>query len=134
VFREAIARGGDGESDTDAEDPSQMLQEEDLVHESHAGQNLDMGMDMDADLDDDVPEAGGYEHTDTEEELDSSDDDDEEAEEDSIDLGRLPTTQQFNSSIVRSDGTQNSLDLSTMDLRSGSSNIGSSPRARRTPR
>ncbi len=84
-----------------------------------------MGMDMDADLDDDVPDAepGGYEHTDTEAELSSSDDE-------SLDMDHLPQPRSINVSMVRSDGTQNSLDLSSMNMRSGSSISGSSPRPR----
>jgi len=81
-----------------------------------------MRMDMDADLDDDVPDAepGGYEHTDTEAELSSSD-------HESLDMGHLPPARGLNVSLVRSDGTQNSLDLSSMNMRSGSSISGSSP-------
>jgi hypothetical protein len=88
IFREALARreesrdrtfGDDGASITDVDDQSQILQEEDLVHEplDEADQDIDMSMNMGADLDDDIPEAetGGYEHTDTEEELSSSEED-----------------------------------------------------------
>jgi hypothetical protein len=129
VYREALIRGdevgatgfGDEGGSTLDGDESQMLQEEDLVHSGAAGQQ-DMDMDMDADLDDDIPEAGGYEHTDTEAELSSSDDDE------SVDAGLLPRYQPA-ASMVRSDGTQNSLDLSSM-LSNGSSQIGSSPRQR----
>lgn len=118
--------GGEGGSLSDEEDQSQMLQEEDLVHEG-GEVDMDMGMDMDADLDDDVPEAeegGGYEHTDTEEELSSSEDDD------SVDMGRLPQGRTLSTSMVRSDGTQHSMDLSGIGLRGGSSVMGSSPRTR----
>ncbi|KUJ08579.1 uncharacterized protein LY89DRAFT_599771 [Mollisia scopiformis] len=125
VYREAIVRGEDiaagrfGGDGADDEDNSGMLQEEDLVHEN-AGHH-DEDMDMDAD----IPEAdeGGYEHTDTEAELSSSDDD-------SVDAGRLPS-QFAASSMVRSDGTQNSMDLSSL-ISGGSSQIGgsSSPRQR----
>jgi hypothetical protein len=115
VYREALVRGeevranrfGDeGGSTVDEEDPSQMLQEEDLVVE--AGHEHDTDMDMDADLDADVPEAesGGYEHTDTEEELESSD-------EERIDT-RFPQRNPAASSMVRSDGTQNSMEISNM--------------------
>lgn len=129
VYREALVRGeevgasgfGEEGGSTIDGDESQMLQEEDLVH-SGAG-HQDMDMDMDADLDAEIPEAGGYEHTDTEEELSSSEDDDE-----SVDAGVLPRYQP-GASIVRSDGTQNSLDLSSM-LSNGSSQMGSSPRQR----
>ncbi|TVY45776.1 hypothetical protein LSUB1_G000329 [Lachnellula subtilissima] len=129
VYREALVRGeevgttrfGDEGGSTIDGDESQMLQEEDLVHLGAGHQDMDM--DMDADLDAEIPEAGGYEHTDTEAELSSSDDDDE-----SINAGVLPRYQP-GASMVRSDGTQNSLDLSSM-LSNGSSQVGSSPRQR----
>ncbi|TVY87674.1 hypothetical protein LAWI1_G004300 [Lachnellula willkommii] len=129
VYREALVRGeevrttrfGDEGGSTIDGDESQMLQEEDL-YQSGTG-HQDMDMDMDADLDAEIPEAGGYEHTDTEAELSSSDDDDE-----SVDAGVLPRYQP-GASMVRSDGTQNSLDLSSM-LSNGSSVVGSSPRQR----
>jgi hypothetical protein len=135
VYREAVIRGeevravrfgNDGGSTIDEEDQSQMLQEEDLIHED-AGHH-DMDMDMDADLDADIPEAdaGGYEHTDTEAELTSSDDE-------SLDDGHLPRRQGVTTSMVRSDGTQNSLDLGSL-MSNESSQIGSSPRARTAPR
>jgi hypothetical protein len=83
-------------------------------------------MDMDADLDADIPEAdsaGGYEHTDTEDELTSSE------EEDSSEDGQGILRQRAAaSSMVRSDGTQNSMDLSNIVSRS--SQIGSSPEQR----
>ena len=129
VYREALVRGqevtatrfGDeGGSNIDEEDQAQMLQEEDLVHETREGPQ-DMDIDMDADLDAEIPEAetGGYEHTDTEAELTSSDDD-------SIDAGNLGRRHPVASSMVRSDGTQNSLDM----FSNGSSQMGSSPRQR----
>jgi hypothetical protein len=133
VYREAIIRGEEvraarfvNDGAADEEDQSQMLQEEDLVHEARG--HLDMDMDMDADLDADIPEAeaGGYEHTDTEAELTSSDDD-------SSDDGRLPQRNAVTTSMVRSDGTQNSMDLESIisDVRS---QFGSSPRTRSAPR
>jgi len=129
VYREALVRGeevgatgfGDESGSTIDGDESQMLQEEDLVQSGAGHQDMDMG--MDADLDADIPEAAGYEHTDTEAELSSSDEDDE-----SVDAGVLPHYQP-SASMVRSDGTQNSLDLSSM-LSNGSSQVGSSPRQR----
>lgn len=132
VYREALVRGEharasgfgeDGGSTVDEEDRSQMLQEEDLVHErTEGGHDVDMG--MDADLDADIPEAesaGGYEHTDTEEELTSSEEDDSEEE----GQGPLRRHCPAASSMVRSDGTQNSMDFSSMV--SQSSQFGSSP-------
>lgn len=137
LYREALVRGepvtdnrfGDeGGSTIDEEDPSQMLQEEDLVPEG--GQHMDLDMDMDADLDAEVPEAetGGYEHTDTEDELSSSEDGSVEE--------HYPQRNPAASSMVRSDGTQNSMDLGSI-LSTGSSQQGSSPqnfRGQRNPR
>lgn len=127
AYREALVRGEmtrgamfDDETGSmvDEAGGEQMLQEEDLVRETFDQGDLDM--DGDVNLDDDIPEAeeGGYEHTDTEAELTSSE------EEGSVD-GRLLTRRQQNSSMVRSDGTQNSMDISRRSL--GSSQIGSSP-------
>jgi hypothetical protein len=129
VYREALIRGDQvvearfGEengSAIDEEEQSHMLQEEDLVHENR--DHLDMDMDMDADLDADIPEAdeGGYEHTDTEAEFTSSDDESE-------DNGRLPP-RQVASSMVRSDGTQNSMDLGSIMSNGSSQIMDSSPR------
>jgi hypothetical protein len=133
AYREALVEGeevlgrrfaGDAGSDIDADDQSQMLQEEDLIHENDPMPQIDigMGMDMEADLDDDVPDAGHgeYEHTDTEAELSTSDDE-------SIDMQRWPRGRALNTSMVRSDGTQNSLDLSSIDL---ANDVRSSPRPR----
>lgn len=124
VYREALARGEDPEPNGFDDDGSTiddegqgMLQEEDLVHEGH-GYDVDMDADLDAEIPD-ADEPSGYEHTDTEDELSSSEDDDE-----SVDAGRLPL-QNPAASMVRSDGTQNSMDLSS--LISGSSQVGSSP-------
>lgn len=128
VYREALIRGDevrqtrfgeDGSVGDEDEGGDNLLQEEDLVHEHHGGQH-DMDLDMDADLDADIPEASvdGYEHTDTEEELSSSEDD-------SADDSQLPQRAAA-ASMVRSDGTQNSMELS--NLMSGSSQMGSSPR------
>lgn len=87
TYRDALMRGEDvggptfgteGNAGSD-DDGSQLLQEEDLAYEETLGMDadLDMDMGMDGDLDGDVPgsEGGGYEHTDTEEELSSTDDD-----------------------------------------------------------
>jgi hypothetical protein len=138
AYREALVQGeevlsrrfgGEAGSDTDEDNQSQMLQEEDLVHEDDhqlAG-DIDMGMDMDADLDDEVPDAepGEYEHTDTEAELSTSDDDNG-----SVDMDRWPQGRALSTSMVRSDGTQNSLEMSSMDLRSDASIGRASPRQR----
>lgn len=113
LYRETLVRGeqaranlydGDRTDALDEEDPSQLLQEEDLLHEVR---------DQAANLDDDIPEADGYEHTDTEDELTSSDDE-------RADAGILHTrdgssqlaTAFIRTSMVRSDGTQNSMDIS----------------------
>ncbi len=123
AYREALARGqhsqhgfdDDGGSDGE-EDTSQMLQEQDLVHEGERPP----GLDLDQDLDAEIPEAEDeYEHTDTEAELSS----DESEDETDLPRGFAPST-----SMVRSDGTQNSMDLSS--LISNSSQRGSSPRRR----
>lgn len=104
---------GDGDA-TDDEDQSGMLQEEDLVHErrhrhTHRSLDADMDMDMDMghDLDADIPDAEDeYEHTDTEEELSSSDVDGD------VNIN-VNVTGDHARSQVRSDGTQNSLDMSS---------------------
>ena len=126
VYREALVRGeqvrtGRG-SAVDEEDQSQMLQEEDLVHDGRPEDDMDA--DMGADLDADIPDAeeAGYEHTDSDLDLSSSD-------EDSVDRGALPQRLTAATSMVRSDGTQNSMDLGSM-ISNGSSQMGSSPRPR----
>lgn len=131
AYREAISRLGhprgsmledDGASTIADEDQSQMLQEEDLVHE-HEDDNQDG--DMEVDLDDDIPEADeGYEHTDTEDELDSSE---EESEDQGLPHGNHGG---HGASMVRSDGTQNSMDLSNL-ISHDSSVLYSSPRGAR---
>jgi len=106
--------------DSDDEDQSQILQEEDLIHEFAQAGERDIDMAMDADLDNDVPDAeiGEYEHTDTEEELSTSDEDN------GINISRfMQDRTSLTTSIVRSDGTQNSLDLSNL----GDNTIGRSP-------
>jgi hypothetical protein len=131
AFREALVQGGevldrrfagDAGSDTDADDQSQMLQEEDLIRENSPRPEADIDMGMDADLDGDVPDAqhGEYEHTDTEAELSTTDDD-------SIDMESWPQGRPLNTSMVRSDGTQNSLDLSSIEP---TDDVRSSPRPR----
>jgi hypothetical protein len=134
AYREALVRGeqprtsrfGDDGGSTVGEE--EMLQEEDLVHESRLS-HADLDMDADVNLDDEIPEAeetGGYEHTDTEAELSSSDDDE------SVDGGVFPSRgYAAASSMVRSDGTQNSMDIGGM-ISQSSSQMGSSPRRRRS--
>ncbi|KAK1772558.1 Apc15p protein-domain-containing protein [Phialemonium atrogriseum] len=139
--RERMVRGQDvgsdiygGEEELDNEDPSQMLEEDDLVHMSHHHQHEvepGMDLDMDADLDDDIPEAesGVYEHTDTEAELGSSSDDG--GQNTSFAGARAPPASRFGSSLVRSDGARTSLDINSILSRDGSSLAGSSPQVRR---
>ena len=128
VYREALARGedpapggfgDDGASTIDEEAHEGMLQEEDLMPEEVT--NLDMEVDLDAEIPD-ADEASGYEHTDTEAELTSSDDE-------SVDAGLLPARRNVvTTSMIRSDGTQTSMDLSSLISAGGSSQVGSSPR------
>lgn len=128
VYREALARGedpaptgfgDDGASAIDEEAQEGMLQEEDLLHEEP--EDLDMDADLDAEIPD-ADEASGYEHTDTEAELTSDDDE-------SVDAGMLPVRRNGpTASMIRSDGTQTSMDLSSLISGGGSSQVGSSPR------
>ncbi|QSZ32871.1 hypothetical protein DSL72_002452 [Monilinia vaccinii-corymbosi] len=132
AYREATARGrqpgesmfeDEGGSTMADEDQSQMLQEEDLIHEREDNDPDDE--DMDVDLDDDIPEADeGYEHTDTDDESNSSE---EESEAESLPLGNHGG---HGASMVRSDGTQNSMDLSNL-ISHDSSVLYSSPRGAR---
>ncbi|KAI1745592.1 Apc15p protein-domain-containing protein [Xylaria scruposa] len=130
-FREDMARGRDSaafygvDEDIDEVDQSQMIEEDDLV--GTQGDMDDMG--MDADLDDEIPEAeslGGYEHTDTEAELSSSTDEDDD---NSPQVGFVPSQQanRFRQSLARSDATRNSIAISDILSRDGSSVLGSSP-------
>ncbi|ESZ92059.1 hypothetical protein SBOR_7559 [Sclerotinia borealis F-4128] len=131
-YRSALIRGGqprgsmfedDGGSTIADEDQSQMLQEEDLIHEY---EDDDRGGEMEVDLDDDIPEADErYEHTDTEDGFDSSE---EESEAESLPSGNQHAG--HGASLVRSDGTQNSLDLSNL-ISHDSSVLYSSPRGAR---
>lgn len=134
VYREALARGediraarfgDDADSITEDAGQSQMLQEEDLFN-TIEGHQQDMEMTMGVDLDADIPDADieGYEHTDTEAELTSSD------EEDSLDNGGLSGGHPAAISMVRSDGTQNSMDFEGLISRGSSSQTGSSPQER----
>ncbi|KAI0013298.1 Apc15p protein-domain-containing protein [Xylariaceae sp. FL0662B] len=128
TFRENVARGRDSagfygvDEEVDDEDQAQMIEEDDLVGPEDEGD-----MDMDADLDDDIPDAdgGGYEHTDTEADLSSSDND--QAEMSFV----APQTARFRHSLARSDATRNSLAISDILSRDGSSILGSSPHVRR---
>ncbi|KAI0862547.1 Apc15p protein-domain-containing protein [Xylaria cubensis] len=131
TFREDMARGRDSaafygvDEDIDEVDQSQMIEEDDLVG-AH-GDMDDMG--MDADLDNEIPEAeslGGYEHTDTEADLTSSADEDDD---NSPQVGFVPSQQanRFRQSLARSDATRNSIAISDILSRDGSSVLGSSP-------
>jgi len=121
AYREALMRGSalDGALNDEDDGAGDMLQESDLIQTQastlHMGSQLDM--DMEVDLDAEVPEADEYEHTDTEEELSSSE------EGSSPGFGPRSGQGQTASSMVRSDGTQNSMDLSSpqrfSDRRSG---------------
>ncbi|ETS77491.1 hypothetical protein PFICI_11365 [Pestalotiopsis fici W106-1] len=113
-----------GEEEIDDEDQQEMIEEGDTIGE---GDDLGMGVD----LDDDIPEAdsaGGYEHTDTEEELSSSDDDQGEV---SFAAARAPQSVRYRHSLARSDATRNSLAFSELLSADGSSVLGSSPHAPR---
>ncbi|CAJ2511538.1 Uu.00g071630.m01.CDS01 [Anthostomella pinea] len=135
AFRENLARGVDStgfygvDEEVDDEDQAQMLEEEDLV--GHGDDGGDMG--MDADLDDEIPEAesAGYEHTDTEAELTNSDEDEDRAE--MSFAAQAPQAARFRGSMARSDATRNSLAISDILSRDGSSVPGSSPAVPRQP-
>ncbi|KAI0433285.1 Apc15p protein-domain-containing protein [Xylaria sp. FL1042] len=130
AFREDMARGRDSaafygvDEDVDDEDQSQMIEEDDLV-----GAHGDDDMGMDADLDDEIPDAesmGGYEHTDTEAELSSS----VGGEDNNNSHMSFVAPQQANRirhSLARSDVTRNSIAISDILSRDGSSVLGSSP-------
>lgn len=112
------------EEEIDDEDQQEMIEEGDTI-----GEGDDLGMEVD--LDDDIPEgdsAGGYEHTDTEEEPSSSDDDEGES---SFAAARLPASVRYRHSLARSDATRNSLAFSELLSADGSSVLGSSPHAPR---
>ncbi|KAI1127309.1 Apc15p protein-domain-containing protein [Nemania abortiva] len=130
AFREDMARGRDSaafygvDDEVDEEDQSHMIEEDDGV--GH-GDMDDMG--MDADLDDDIPEAesmGGYEHTDTEAELSSIIDDDE-GNNSHVGFAASQQPNRFRHSLARSDATRNSIAISDILSRDGSSVLGSSP-------
>jgi hypothetical protein len=136
AFREDMARGRDGaafygaDEDIDDEDQSQMIEEDDIVG-TH-GDMDDMG--MGADLDDEIPEAesmGGYEHTDTEAELSSSsasdEDDNNHNNSSHVRFAASQQTNRFRHSLARSDATRNSIAISDILSRDGSSVLGSSP-------
>ncbi|KAI8955869.1 Apc15p protein-domain-containing protein [Xylaria longipes] len=131
AFRENMARGRDSaafygvDEEIDDVDQSQIIEEDDLVG-AH-GDMDDMG--MDADLDDEIPEAeslGGYEHTDTEAELSSSVDEDDN---NNSHVGFVPSQQanRYRHSLAHSDATRNSIAISDILSRDGSSVLGSSP-------
>ncbi|RWA12241.1 hypothetical protein EKO27_g2868 [Xylaria grammica] len=131
TFREDMARGRDSaafygiDEDIDDEDQSQMIEEDDLIG-AH-GDIDDMG--MDADLDDEIPEAesmGGYEHTDTEAELSSSIDGDDHNDS-HMSFVAPQQTNRLRHSLARSEATRNSIAISDILSRDGSSVLGSSP-------
>ncbi|KAF2969847.1 hypothetical protein GQX73_g3692 [Xylaria multiplex] len=131
AFREDMARGRDSaafygvDEDIDDEDQSQMIEEDDLV--GAQGGLDDMG--MDADLDDEIPEAesmGGYEHTDTEAELSSSIDEDDNNNS-RMSFVMPQQANRLRHSFARSDATRNSIAISDILSRDGSSVLGSSP-------
>ncbi|KAI1633914.1 hypothetical protein F4809DRAFT_621004 [Biscogniauxia mediterranea] len=132
AFRENVARGRDStgfygaDEEVDDEDQAQMIEEEDLVGHGEDGGD----MDMDADLDDDIPEAAsaGYEHTDTEAELSSEDEDDRG---DMSFAAQAPHASRFRASLARSDVTRNSIAISDILSRDGSSFLDSSPQLQR---
>ncbi|KAI0402161.1 Apc15p protein-domain-containing protein [Xylaria palmicola] len=141
AFREDMARGRDNaafygaDEDIDDEDQSQMIEEDDLVGVHGDMDDMDdMGdMGMDADLDGEIPEAeslGGYEHTDTEAELSSSSmDEDHNHNHNDSRVSFAPTQQggRFRHSLAQSDTTRNSIAISDILSRDGSSVLGSSP-------
>jgi hypothetical protein len=126
----------DFDEEPSEEERSQLLEEEDLVR-GHPHPQADVqvpgpvgvghDMDMDADLDDDIPEAdgGGYEHTDSEAELDSGD------EGHDISYARSSRMVRGGSSVRRSQAPRSSIDISGLLSRDGSSMAGSSPHMRR---
>jgi hypothetical protein len=123
THRQALGLGD--EDEIDEEDQEQMIEEEDVV----VADGDDTGMDVD--LDDDVPDAesaGGYEHTDTEAELSSSDADQAEM---SFAADRAPHAVRFRGSLARTDATRNSLAISDILSRDGSSMLDSSPQVPR---
>jgi hypothetical protein len=119
------------EEELSEEERSQLLQEEDLIHESaHPVVEVEVevgtDMDMDADLDDDIPEAesGVYEHTDSEAELDS--------EEDTRDLSYARSSRVLHrrTSHRRSEAPRSSIDISGLLSGNESSMMDSSPHMR----
>ncbi|KAI1825093.1 Apc15p protein-domain-containing protein [Xylaria intraflava] len=140
---EDLSRGRDSagfygaDEEVDDEDQSQMIEEEDLV----GGAGDDLG--MDADLDDEIPEAesmGGYEHTDTEIDVSSGSttEEDDERNQSRISFAQHQQQQQqrsgrFRHSLARSDATRNSIAISDILSRDGSSylDLDSSPAAPR---
>jgi hypothetical protein len=114
----------------DDEDQAQMLEEEDLIpgHGQEQGQpGVQAHLDMEVNLDDDIPEdAGGYEHTDTEADYSSS----EMADESSLAVASSARGPRVRSSLLRSQAPRDSLDISGLLSREGSSAVGSSPNVR----
>ncbi|KAI1185098.1 Apc15p protein-domain-containing protein [Nemania serpens] len=134
AFREEDGAGFYGaDEDVDDEDQSQMIEEDDLV--VVGAQHDDLG--MDADLDDEIPEAeslGGYEHTDTEADMSSILDVEGDGHDTShVSIAASQQSGRFRHSrlrhsLARSDATtRNSIAISDILSRDGSSVLGSSP-------
>ncbi|KAI1376121.1 Apc15p protein-domain-containing protein [Hypoxylon crocopeplum] len=134
AFRESMARGRDSanyygvDEEVDDEDQAQMIEEDDLI-----GGDEDDG-DMDADLDDEIPEAedAGYEHTDSEADLrgsgSSSDDGADHVE---MSFAAQASQPRYSHNLAQTNATRNSLAISDILSRDGSSLLGSSPQMRR---
>lgn len=107
------------------------MEDAELVGRLQDQRDLGMDSDEERDMDDDVPEAGSYEHTDTEEEDDST-----EGEEDSEIQVRVQGISNGRSrqSLGRSDGRgRRSLASEDSELLGSSSFVGSSPAMARGP-
>lgn len=119
--------GADGDADANAENTEEVDVERilDLEEAEMSGVGLAMGSaDEDRDLDDDVPEAGSYQHTDTEVEDDSSDE--EVSEVNASNLGRARTA-------PGNWRARESIMSETSEQLNSSSFLGSSPAVRRGP-
>ncbi|KAH0538383.1 hypothetical protein FGG08_005032 [Glutinoglossum americanum] len=102
-FDPAEEEGAEQDLDDQIPDAEELAGDDEVGEEDLAEE--DEGMD-EHDLDDDVPEAGSYQHTDTEQSDDDDQDEDEDDTQDldlSIDAGTIPQEIVHRSSIVRSD-------------------------------